>query len=189
MAWPKGVPRGPRKATAAPMAGTDIEPKKTPRKWNLKAQANWEDMDTRPENADRFHIPNDMIPEGLSLLWVTDTVFGQPQPQSRAEFERKGWTPICQSDLDGRFDGMFMPKGAEGEINNGGQVLMCRPKEITDVAERREFQKAREQLAIKEAALRGGDIPNVGFDTTHNSALASNKIGHSWERIAVPTDE
>jgi len=189
MAWPKGVKRGPRKATADHIEGTTIEAPKSAKRWNLKAQANWESMDDTPENVDRFHIPQRMHPEGMSLQWVTTTVFGQEQPKERGEFERKGWTPCHQSDFDGRFDGMFMPKGAEGEINHGGQVLMCRPKEISDAAARRELMKAREQLAIKEAALRGGEIPGVGFDTTHKSALASNKIGHSWERVMVPGDE
>ena len=186
MAWPKGRPR---KASAAPIAGTNQEQVKTPLRWNMKAQANWETMDGREDSVDRFHVPANMIPEGMSLQWVTSQVYGQEQTQHRAEFERKGWTPVHGEDFDGRFDGMFMPKGQDGEISNGGLVLMARPKELTDAAHKRDLRKAREQLAIKEAALRGGDIPGVSLDTTHPSALAVTKVNRSYERVAVPQDD
>jgi hypothetical protein len=189
MGWPRGKPRKVAQS-AAPIAGTDQEPAVNagPR-WKMKAQANWETMDHADDSVDRFHVPAHMIPEGMSLQWVTDSVFGQGQPQHRADFERKGWTPVHQEDFDGRFDGMFMPKGNDGEINNGGLVLMARPKEITDEATRKDNMRAKQQLAIKEAALRGGDIPGVTLDTGHKSALAANKVSRSWERIAVPTDD
>ena len=186
MSWPKGRPR---KAAAAHIEGTNQERVPQAPRWTMKAQANWENMDGREDSVDRFHVPADMIPEGMSLQWVTSLVYGQEQTQHRAEFERKGWTPVHGEDFDGRFDGMFMPKGQEGEISNGGLVLMARPKELTDAANKRDLRKAREQLAIKEAALRGGDIPGVSLDTTHPSAMAANKVSRSWERVAVPTDD
>ncbi len=190
MAWPKGVKRGPRNAGAAPISGTNQEPAAPAKpRWTMKAQANWETMDEREDSVDRFYIPKGMIPEGMSLQWVTSTVYGQDQTQHRAEFERKGWTPVHSEDFDGRFNGMFMPKDQDGEINNGGQVLMARPKELTVAAERRDLKKAREQIAIKEAALMNGDIPGVTLDTTHRSALASNKVSRGYERVAVPTDD
>lgn len=146
-------------------------------------------MDERDDSVDRFRIPPSMIPEGMSLQWVTSQVYGQEQTQHRAEFERKGWTPVHGEDFDGRFNGMFMPKDLEGEINNGGLVLMARPQELTEAAEKEDLRKAREQLMIKEAALRGGELPGVTLDTTHRTALASNKVSRSYERIAVPTDD
>lgn len=187
MAWPKGRPRGPRAAVSAPITGTNQEhPVKKPL-LKMKAKANWEAMDGRDDAADRFYIPKSMIPEGASLQWVTSQVYGQDQTQHRAEFERKGWTPVHQEDFDGRFNGMFMPKDQDGEINNGGQVLMARPKELTIAAEKKDLHNARQQLAIKEAALRGGDIPGVSLDTSHPSI--HNKVARSWERVAVPTDD
>lgn len=155
----------------------------------MKAQANWEVMDGRDDSVDRFHIPKDMIPEGMSLQWITSQVYGQEQTQHRAEFERKGWTPVHGEDFNGRFDGMFMPKGQEGEINNGGLVLMARPKELTDAAEKRDLRKAKEQIAIKEAAMRGGDIPGVSLSTDHPTALAFNKVSRSYEQVQIPTDD
>ena len=160
-----------------------------PSKYKMKAKPNWEEIDPNMEETpDRLRIPHEMWPEGMSLQWVTDSVLGQSMGQHRSTFERTGWTPVHQSDFDSRFDGMFMPRGKEGEILYEGLVLMARPMEITLKAKREEARRAREQIEIKERALRGGDIPNVSLDAQHKTALQTNKIGKSYERISVPED-
>ncbi len=154
--------------------------------YRMRAKANWETMDTAGESTpDRYRISPELIPEGLSAMWVTDSVFGQQLPQHRSEFERNGWTPVHQDDFEGQFDGMFMPKGKQGEINVDGLVLMVRPKEITEKAHARNWVKAREQVAIKERALRGGDLP-ISLDPSHPSAVRTNQINKSLERIVIP---
>lgn len=160
-----------------------------PPKYKMKAKPNWEEIDYDMENTpDRLRIPHEMWPEGMTLQWVTDSVLGQNMGQHRSTFERTGWTPVHQEDFDGRFNGMFMPRGAEGEIKYEGLVLMARPEEITKRARDEETRKAREQIMIKERALKGGDMPNVTLDAQHRSALQTNKIGKSYERIDVPKD-
>lgn len=193
MAWPKGKPRKKLASTqeavdAAMSTGQDqhVALPKSGRQWKFKVKPNWEGMNPNEDNPDRFHIPREMLPEGYDFQWVTHTVYGQEMVQHRADFERHGWTPAHQEDFDGRFDGMFMPRGQEGEINNGGLVLMYRPMELSIEAKKKELRAAKEQLAIKEAALRGGDLPGVSLDTQHESVR--NKVSRSWERIAVPTD-
>lgn len=164
-----------------------IEPKAQP-KSKMKARPNWETVDPEAdESPDRLRINPSMIPEGMSAQWVTDSVYGQGMPQHRADFERKGWTPVHQEDFDGLFDGMFMPKGAQGEIRVEGLVLMMRPKEFTDKAKHQDYVKAREQVFIKEQALRGGDI-QTSLDSRHSTALNSNRISKTVERITIPGD-
>jgi hypothetical protein len=154
----------------------------------MRAKPNWESVDTTTDdNADKLHIDRSLIPEGMDLQWVTTSVYGQDVPQHRSTFERKGWTPVHQDDFDGQFDGMFMAKGAEGEINNDGLVLMARPLEMTKASKRKERAAALEQVAIKEQALRGGDLP-IGLDATHPSALRTNRVNKTMERIEVPKD-
>ena len=179
MAWPKGKSRKPATEDGASAPAPA-------RSWKMKAEPNWESMSDASDNPDRFHIDRELFPEGMDLQWVTDTVYGQKVPQQRADYEKKGWTPVHQEDFDGRFNGLFMQKNEEGEINNGGQVLMARPLELTIEARKRDAHAAKQQLAIKEAALRGGDIQGVGFDTQHSTV--HNKVGRSWERVAVPSD-
>lgn len=164
------------------------EPAKSPQRWNMRAAPNWENIDANQHDTpDRFHIPAGMIPEGMSAQWVTSTVYGQDFSNHRTKFERKGWTPVHQEDFDSRFDGMFMPKGKSGEITLDGLVLMMRPKELTDRAKYKEQMAAREAVAIKEQALRGGDI-GTSLDSRHPSALNTNRITKTVERITIPED-
>lgn len=157
--------------------------------YKMRATPNWETMDPIGEaTPDRFRINPDLIPDGLDAQWITDSVYGQSVPQHRSEFERGGWTPVHQDDFDGQFDGMFMPKGKQGEINVDGLVLCVRPKQLSLKAKRINDRKAREQVAIKEAALRGGDLP-VSLDPTHPSALRTNKVEKTLERVVIPQDE
>jgi len=154
----------------------------------MRARPNWEDIDpTENDSPDKLHISPHLIPPGMSALWVTDSIYGQPQPQHRAAFEKKGWTPVHQEDFDGQFDGMFMPRGMDGEIKMDGLTLMMRPKELTDRAKKADRKAALEQVAVKEQALRGGDL-NTPLDSQHQSALGYNKINKSVERLTIPED-
>lgn len=177
------VKRGPGRPRKNP--AVQHEPKRP----KMRAAPNWETFEPSSEDTpDRFHISPDLIPEGYALQWVTDSVYGQPMGQHRMIFEKGGWTPVHQDDFDGQFDGMFMKRGDyTKEINLDGMVLMARPKQLHDAAKRRDMIAAREQISIKEAALRGGDIPTT-LDSRHPSAVGSNKISKSYERIDIPKD-
>lgn len=154
----------------------------------FRNQPNWEAVDpSTVSHSDRLYIDPSLIPEGYSLQWVTDSVLGQSMPQHRSEFEKTGWHPLHGDDLDGRFDGMFMKKGATGEINVEGLVLMIRPKQMSEKAELINKKKARDQVRIKEQALTGGDM-NIPLDSQHPTALGSNKINRSLERIEIPKE-
>ncbi len=183
-AQPKRPVGRPRKNPMPLPAAEAAAPAKS--KSKMKAKPNWEDIDTSAiESPDRLNIPRDMIPDGFDLQWVTVSVYGQPQPQRRAIFERKGWTPVHQEDFDRQFDGMFLPKGAEGEITVDGLVLMARPLQLTLQARRIDKRNADQQVMIKENALRGGDI-NTRLDSQHESALRSNRITKTVERLEIP---
>src|SRR5690348_15974735 len=113
--------------------------------WKMKAGANWhqvEASDLDDASPDRLQISRDEMPEGMDFQWVTDSVFGQPQPERRAGFETRGWTPVHQDDFDGRFDGKFMTNGAQGEIKMDGLVLMARPLELSRRAKQRDRRAA-----------------------------------------------
>lgn len=151
----------------------------------MRAAPNWETIDpSDSESPDRLHIPPHMCPPGMALQWVTESVLGQPFPQHRSSFERKGWTPVHQDDFDGQLDGMFMPKGSGGEIKTTGLVLMARPKELNVRAKRLEERQAREQVQVKEQAWRAGEI-GTSLDSQHSTAINSNRINKSVERLPI----
>lgn len=163
--WPKGKPRGPKK----------------PGRESLRKQQEYEALPD--DDDDRLKVPPEIIPDGMSYQWITDAVLGQPMPQRRGRFERRGWRPVPAE----RHDGMFMPKGYKGEINVDGVVLMERPMEYTRAARRKDAMKAAEQVYVREAQMRGGDMPGVAFDTQHQSI--KNRISKSYERVPVPDDD
>ena len=180
------IKRGPGRPRK-PLVAKPAEPVAL-KSFKMKAIPYWESFDaTAEESPDRLRIDPALIPEGFALQWVTDSVYGQSMSQHRSKFERKGWTPVHQEDFDGAFDGLFMPKGASGEIMNEGLVLMARPKEFNDKAKRMDHRRAIEQVHIKEQALRGGDIP-ISLDARHATALQTNKIGKSYERLPIPEE-
>lgn len=179
------VKRGPGRPP-----GSKNKPAESTVKYKMKAKPNWDEADIdglEDESPDRLAVDPAIVPEGMSLQWVTDSVYGQAVPQHRARFEKRGWTPVHQEDFDGVFDGLFMPKGADGEIKVDGMVLMARPEEMTRKAMLGDRRKARDVIRIKEQALRGGDI-NTSLDSQHPSALSTNRINRTMERIHVPTD-
>lgn len=139
----------------------------------------------RPDDeTDRLKIPPHMIPQGMDYLWVTASIYGQPQPQRLARFQKQGWVPVPAS----RHDGMFMPKGHDGYIEVDGLILHERPLKISDMARAYELNKARGQIKAKERQLLGGQIDGVSLDTTHQSALKTNRINKTYEEVEIPEE-
>lgn len=190
MGWPKGKLRGSRKRVEVlPDVG---EPRPTrgasapkSKKWTMKAGSNWDTASEVDDNPDRYHIPQELFPEGMDLQWITQTVAGQEMPQLVNAYFRAGWTPIHVEDFDGRFNQLFPGDGA-GYINLDGQILCARPLEMSIAAKKRDQQRAKEQISLKEQAFRGGDLPISGVD--HPSARAVNRISRTMERIEIPKD-
>ena len=168
--WPKGKPR---KVAAAPR-----EPMREAPRVSVSA-VDYMDED---EN-DRLKVPKELIPPGMDYQWVTASILGQPQPQRRSRFERRGWVPVPAE----RHPGLFMPKGHVGEIEVDGLVLYERPLEISIQARARDKSKAREQVYVKEHQLMGGDV-GASLDSRHRSAINSNKINKSYERMSIPEE-
>lgn len=136
-------------------------------------------------NVDQYHIPLELIPDGIDLQWNTDTVLGQPTIQERSRMEAQGWEPVTPDMWEGRFDGMFMRKGHQGEINVGGLVLMWRPIELTLEARAEELGAARQARFTEEKKITSGAPDGVDpnfMDSQHPKARAQNFLRK--ERIA-----
>lgn len=133
------------------------------------------------EESDMLFIPPELVPDGMRYNWKTFSVLGQPQSRRFGRYQTTGWEPVPAT----RHPGLFTPKGFEGYIEYDGLVLMEKPEELCRITEAREFQKARAQVNAKEQQLRGGDVGTT-LDGRHKSALASNKINKTYERIDIP---
>lgn len=179
----------PKNPVAKPVDNSFELKERSATKHKMKAKPNWEEFDpSEVESPDRLHISKADIPDGMDLRWVRDSSFGQPDPQWRGRAEKAGWTPVHPSDFDGMYDGKFSKKGSEEEINIDGLVLMARPLEISRKAKIADRRRAIEQVQIKEQAWRSGDLQGVSLDTRHSTALQTNRINKSLERIEIPED-
>lgn len=195
MGWPRGKPRkkldevdGPsivpeadhRESTEAPERFTKSQKKA----WRMVAGNNWDSAVEGEENPDRYHIPKDMFPAGMDLQWCTQTIYGQEMTQRINGFFRTGWTPVHKDDFDGQF--AAYPTDNSGFVKVDGMALCARPLELSIKARNRDKRRAEEQIQLKEAAFKGGEIPATGAN--HPSALATNRISRTMERIEVPKD-
>lgn len=126
--------------------------------------------------------------EGIDLQWVTDSVLGKPDPQTRQAFEINCWEPVTGQMFNGTFDGMYAKKGYAGEITYDGLVLMWRPMELTEEARQEERQAQLGQLAAQQNMIKGGQgIQGLasGFEAAHPSAIRGNVVERS---IKAPMD-
>jgi hypothetical protein len=164
-----------------------VKPRPQGSRWQMKA-GRWDTdaLDDTSGDANALNIPEDLHPEGITLQWVTHSVYGKEEPQRRAKFEQAGWLPVHPEDFDGRFDGMYAAKGAQGEIQRDGLVLMAKPSELVKKSRVREQRAARQQVQIKEQALYGGEIGAMGAD--HPSAKRFNHVNRSYEKMVIPEE-
>lgn len=137
-------------------------------------------------NVSPTHIPREMIPDGVDLQWVTDTIHGLPELQGRQSFEINGWEAVTPDMFSGRFDGMFMPKGYKGEINVLGSVLMWRDMELTMEARAEEREQAVSARVAIEQKLRNGELDGVSFDTQHPTARKVTSVVRDSVSAPIP---
>lgn len=174
-------PPPPRPKLEARAASKPAEKKS----WAMKAGNNWDNATPADESPDRLYIPREDFPEGMDLLWATKTIYGQEQTRRLNGFYRTGWTPVHADDFDGRFANRFS-QDESGYVVHESSILCARPLSISIAAKKREETRAKEQIAIKEQAFKGGEIAATGAD--HPSARSFNRISRTMERVEIPKD-
>lgn len=181
--WPKGKPRKPRLAVDRQPVHEAVHGKSNANQTLITRNGKTYEYVSDDDN-DRLKVDPALIPDGMTYLWVTDSILGQPQPQWRARRARTGWTPVPAS----RHDGIWTPKGFEGEINVDGLVLCEKPLEFVNRDKKKDQRNAVEQVWVRERQMMGGDIgaQKIAFDTQHPTAIRSNRVKKSYERIDVP---
>jgi hypothetical protein len=140
---------------------------------------------TRRSTTDMLYVDPALIPDGMDYQWVTSEILSQPAQQVRASYEANGWEPVPAE----RHPGLFMQRGATGEINVGGLVLMERPLELTMEAREEERVAARTAVRVQEQTFRTGNVSGVTLDTSHPSARKNSGLTREMIRgIPVPKD-
>ncbi len=189
--------RGPRKSpnptTVAALNELDARPQQKPA-WKARAGTNWdaeksaafvdsihgEGTEWRDYSTHtRFDLPDEahdwLRQNRLSAQWITEEVYGEKQSDHFNGFLRNHWRPAEPGVVPG-----------VETTKIGGSVLCLRSMVITEKARKAEQAKARAEIELKAQAFTGGEIRASGAN--HPSALASNKINRSFERIDVPKE-
>jgi hypothetical protein len=137
-----------------------------------------EHLGSMDEGVDKFWIDPRIIPDGWSYEWKAFEVLGRPNPSYQVALAHRGWEPVPRSRHP-----ELMPDNHHGDtIIRDGQILMERPKEITDEVKLNDQRAAREQVRAKEEQL-GGAPPGTFERDNKGKPLASVK--RSFE-IPVP---
>lgn len=131
------------------------------------------------DGVDKFYIDPRLIPDGWSYEWKRFTVLGKEDPSYQVSLADRGWEAVPRSRHP-----FMMPENYQGQtIEREGQVLMERPKEITDEVTAIERRKAREQVRSKEEQLAGAEPGQFQRDNKGDSLVSVKK---SYESIPIP---
>lgn len=130
-------------------------------------------MRRRRRTEDKFYIDPKVIPTNTSYEWKRTKCFGQPDSDHQVDLRENGWKPVPAH----RHPSM-MPDGHTGAIEKNGQMLMERPKYLTQEARQEDYDIAREQVRSKEAAIGKAD------PGTFDRPLA--RINKTVERVSIP---
>ncbi len=109
---------------------------------------------SRKEGIDPFDVPLSFIPRGWEYQWNAISSYGNKEifQAVNNEMLQNGWRPVPAP----RHDGHYMPRGHQGEIVVRGQMLMERPKSLSDEAREEHVNRSRQQMRDRDAALLGG---------------------------------
>lgn len=112
----------------------------------------------RKGGVDPFHIPSEIIPDGWSYQWNVVSVTGNADiclDQGLGMYEN-GWRPVPAE----RHPGLFVARGARGEIVRGGQRLEERPIDLTKDAQREQKRDAQRLISDRNDALKLSGVKN-----------------------------
>ena len=101
-----------------------------------------------------FEVPNNVRKPGWDYEYKTSRVMGQEVDASeQVEIYEGGWRPVKATEMKS----LCPPGWDKPYIERRGQILYCRPMQLTEEAKNEDYEKAERQKRDKlEAALAGG---------------------------------
>lgn len=130
------------------------------------------------DDVDAFFVPPELIPQGWVVQWHNLTIMGMPErPETTIRHLENGWQ-VAPAKL---FQKMLPPGYSDDKIVRGGQILMMRPKHLTDQALAEERAKAINVRRTQERKL--SMTPTDTFERVQGS------VKTSYERMEIPDDD
>lgn len=138
-----------------------------------------------PKSDNRFHVPPEEIPDGMSYQWNTVSVMGNEEiaREQKIHMERNHWTPVPAK----RHPWLSGSKTSDGPIIIGGQMLCERPSYLTDEARAEDLRNATTQYGHQFKRLT--EAPD-GTGPRDNKGRSLVSASRSFEPVqAVPDDD
>jgi hypothetical protein len=139
-----------------------------------------------PEATDTFYVDPNWAPEGWMYQKVATHIAGKENTFHVQAMKRAGWRPVMAERHP-----ELMPSGHVGPIEQGGLMLMERPKVLNDRALERQNKENRDVLRNAEAKLY--DTPaNTGPRDDPGLAKLGVGVKKGYERpnpIPMTSDE
>lgn len=132
-------------------------------------------IDRGSETDNPFYVPAELIPDGWTAEWKATHVMGQEMDASyRVNLEQNGWVAAPVSIFK-----KMRPSGFKGKvIEQGGQVLMIRPKELTDKRLMHDQKAAKAQVQAK--------LQSLGMTKEGQLDRKVNVVKKSYESVEIP---
>lgn len=108
--------------------------------------------------------------EGWTYEWKVKSIYNWEHTQHQVMLSRNGWEPVPAS----RHDGLYMPKGHQGPIEYGGQILMERDARLT--AQSRAYDKRAADAAVLQSRRMAGQINSSMVDFDHPEARRATGV-------------
>lgn len=159
---------------------------------------NGEILRFRPTTGDQFEIPEELKETGWSYQWQAYTIYGEPS-KDLAMMYANNWRYVPINSPIGKY---FCIPGETGDcIIRGGQVLMERPQELTDMYIEETNEKTRLQyeslqgkssdLVVPSGFESGGKVVNRERALARQSDLSDTGLLPSMSHAAgdIPDEE
>jgi hypothetical protein len=137
----------------------------------------------RTSTGDIFDIPKHLIPDGWEYQWCAVSVVGNTEIllDQNLMFAENGWRAVPAS----RYPGKFMPAGHKGSILRGGQMLMERPKSLSDEARADDVRAAKQLISDRNESLKLSGVRKAmgdGFEMSGKYRGTGGNIRMSIDR-------
>lgn len=141
---------------------------------------------TQVHSSDPFDIPVSMWPSGWTYQWNAVSVAGNKDIllDHNHQMYLNGWRPVPAE----RYAGTLVPKGSTGPIIRGQQMLMERPKALTDEAKAEDIRNAHQLISDRNESLKLAGVKKAmptGFEMKGNASGIRMQIDKSLDVLNV----
>lgn len=132
----------------------------------------------RSRTADALHIDPNIIPDGFSYEWKSESIAGKPMASHMNELRENHWAPVPAERHP-----QLAATGEGKYIRRDGLVLMERPAYLTDEAVAEDYEIAQGEVMKKEEQVGRPSTPAGTMTRDHPSVRRSSYLVKEREPI------